>query len=73
MNPRAREHDRITARLNGVRVEVQADPDAHPFAAPQPPHCPKHCDVATPPELVGHQTYVCVCCGTVFSWKGPPS
>jgi len=37
------------------------------------PQCPKHCDTATPPEPAGGvDQYVCVCCGTQFTWKGDP-
>jgi len=34
----------------------------------EPPRCPKHCDVATPPELIRPGRYVCSGCGTEFGW-----
>ena len=34
-----------------------------------PPSCPKHCDVATPPEHVGGGIFVCTGCGTAFPWR----
>lgn len=36
---------------------------------PTYPRCPKHCDVATPPEHGAGDQYVCVCCGTQFTWR----
>lgn len=43
---------------------------------PPEPTCPKRCDVATRPEYAGGDRWVCVCCGTEFTWRGaggPPS
>jgi len=60
--------DRMTRALRHVNGHRVADPPPPGLV----PTCPKHCDVATPPEAVGGDQYVCVCCGTQFTWKGPP-
>jgi len=65
-----RDGRRLT-HLNGRKVGTWA-----PRAALEPapgPACPKHCDTATPPEHFRGDQYVCVCCGTEFTWKGGPS
>jgi len=51
-------------RINGHRAATLPRPPA--------PTCPKGCDTATPPEHHGGDQYVCICCGTQFTWKGPP-
>lgn len=61
----------IPRRINGHRVGTWAPPLTLP-AEPPAPTCPKHCDTSTPPEHGGGDQYVCVCCGTQFTWKGPP-
>jgi len=35
------------------------------------PRCPKHCDVATPPEEIRPGRYVCSGCGTEFGAEPP--
>ena len=67
------------ARPNGHRMAGWAGSIPEPTAPPapplpaRPPRCPKHCDVATPPERVGRARYVCSGCGTEFTWKESPS
>jgi hypothetical protein len=57
-------------RVNGAKVVAWAPP-AHTHAHTTGPRCPKHCDVATPPEHGGGDQWVCTCCGTQFTWKEP--
>jgi len=61
----------IPRRINGRAHPGPEAPDPTP-AATEGPTCPKRCDIATPPEYAGGSHYVCVCCGTQFTWKGPP-
>ena len=67
------------SRINGRRVAdvipvIPATPPgpAHTHAHTPAPACPKHCDVATPPEHTGGRQYVCTACGTEFTWKESP-
>jgi len=59
--------------VNGKRVAAWAPPRPVTGALALAPACPKHCDTATPPEHGGGDQWVCVCCGTQFTWKGKPS
>jgi len=61
--------------VNGARVASWAPPVTRPLVSPPGPRprCPKRCDVATPPEHGGGDQWVCVACGTQFTWKGKPS
>ena len=74
MRPRPLNGQRIAA---WVPVPAPYPPAPVPPAPPTrlgPPRCPKHCDTATPPEpAAGVHRFVCVCCGTEFTWKGQPS
>jgi hypothetical protein len=63
----------MTPRVNGVRVAAWAPPQTPGRPLVTGPRCPKHCDTATPPEHGGGDQWVCVCCGTQFTWKGKPS
>ena len=54
-------------RMNGTRVVVEI-PDQRTVTGEVTPQCPKRCDVATPPESLGADIYVCSCCGTQFRW-----
>lgn len=56
-------------RINGIKMTFPVPPVTDQVT--DRPRCPKHCDVATPPESFGKDQYVCVCCGTQFTWKGP--
>jgi hypothetical protein len=59
--------------VNGKRVDGWAPRMALASAPPLPasdgPQCPKHCDSATPLEVLGSDRYVCVCCGMEFTWR----
>ena len=71
-----RDGRRLT-HVNGRRVEpvtpvLARHPNRSIGNRPTEPRCPKHCDTATPPEHGGGDQYVCVCCGTQFTWKGSP-
>jgi len=57
-----------TSHLNGRRVVLAEAPR---LASPAPT-CPKRCDVATPAEHAGGDRWVCVACGTEFTWKETP-
>ena len=61
-------------RINGRHVVIwETDDDARPLPAGvvEGPRCPKGCDVATAPEQTQGRTdrWVCVACGTEFTWK----
>jgi hypothetical protein len=60
------------APINGARIVWAPPPPRLESLSPSSPTCPKRCDVATPPEHFGGDQYVCVCCGTQFTWKGSP-
>jgi len=66
----------MNRRLNGARVVEWAPPRqrvTYYAESSTVPRCPKHCDTATPPEHGGGDRYVCICCGTEFTWKVRPS
>ena len=66
----------MNRRVNGAHVvSWEAPPPlvAYDAAAATGPRCPKRCDTATPPEHGGGDQYVCICCGTQFTWKAKPS
>jgi len=61
---------RRLTKMNGAAVVAWTSaPEA---LALEGPVCPKGCDVATPPDHGGGDQWVCVCCGTQFTWKGQP-
>jgi len=59
--------------VNGTRVDGWAPrmalATAPALPAAEGPQCPKHCDASTPLEVLGRDRYVCVCCGTEFTWR----